>query len=185
MADILILVGIGVIWLIWKGIEGASNATSSINAKVQDKQAFKTQRSQKYENRIIDVSKGLFDRNSDIIEKFEMRVEAHPSQTHSYSRRYRSYSSTSSYHIENLTRDCINEIALAENNFSVSPGALYLSNWKSNAPKDWALLATQIEERLRTKQSWLIREETKSRELEQEIARVDDALRARIAKRKN
>ena len=102
MADILIILGIGIVWLIWKGVEGASKTTANINTKIQDKQAFQTKRDEKYQSRVIDGLKGLFDRNSDIIKKFEDKVEARPSQTHSYSRRHRSYSSTGSYHIENL-----------------------------------------------------------------------------------
>lgn len=186
MAYALVLIGIGIIWVIIKVFEGISDAGVSLNARMQSKQSFKTQRNEKYEGRIVDINESLFNRNLDIIKKFEKKIEAHPSESHSYSRRYRSYSSPGTYHIENLTRDCINEIALAEDKFEVSPGTAYLSSWKTSAPtKDWVDLATQIENHFRETQKELLAEEAQTRELEQQIERIDSSLKARISKRKN
>lgn len=203
MAAVLVLIGLGFLWLVIKGIEGISDASANLAARNQNKETFKNQRGEKYSNRVIDSAKSLFSRNLDIIEKFAKKVEAHPSESHSYGRRYRSYSSPGNYHIENLTRDCINEIALAEDNFGVSPGSAYLSNWKPTASKDWATLATEVEAHLRAAQEELRTaekkadeleqkrqrerqaKETKEKELAREISRIDSALKARIAKRNN
>ena len=126
MTQIVILVIIGIIWVIYKAFEGISNSVSEAknNIKVQAK------RNEKFGDRQIDISKNLFERNLDIIQKFSGKIEA---ATYSF------------YYIENLTRDCINEICLAENKVSIQPGHRYLSTWKNTASSEWATLASQIE----------------------------------------
>lgn len=198
-----VLVGIAIIWLIMKGFEGASNVASNLSAGVKEKEDFKKRRNEKYLGHVVDTTRNLFERNFDIIKQFEKKVEAHPSESYSYGRRYRHHTSPGSYHIDNLTRDCINEIALAEDSYGTSPGSAYLSGWKPTAPKEWAELATQIEGHFRGIQKELLKAEmvadeleqkrhreriekqTREKELVKEIARIDAALRARIAKRDN
>lgn len=190
MAAFLVLVGLGVLWLIGQAFEGASQVSSNIATRNREREAFKTKRDTEYNDRVVDTTKNLFERNRDIISKFESKVKTNPPETHSssygrYGRRYRSYSSPDSYYIENLTRDCLNEIALAENNFAVYPNATYLSNWRLSAPIEWNNLSEEIEKTLRLKQTNLKTEENEREELKREIARIDDVLKARVAKRKD
>jgi len=126
MTQVVILIIIGIIYLIFKAFEGVSDTVSGIkdNKKLQD------ERNKKFGERIIDHSKSLFDRNLDIIKKFADKIDP---------------DSYRSYYIENMTRDCINEICLAENNISTQPGYSYLSTWKNTANSEWANLANQIE----------------------------------------
>ncbi len=127
----VVLIIAGIIWLIVKGSKGVS----SISSTNQKNQSFLNRRDEKYKDRVIDTSKSLFDRNTDIIKQFELKVTGA-----STSYRY--------YETDNITRDCINEIALAENKMSVSPDHKYLSQWIGNAPAEWSALAKQIKSSL-------------------------------------
>ncbi len=125
MADLVVLIIIAIVYVVFKAFEGTTKAVSGI----QNHKKFQDERNQKFNNRKIDTSKDLFDRNFDIIQKFAEKIEI---------------DSYRSYYIDNLTRDCINEICLAENQTSIQPGHSYLSTWKSTASNEWATLAKQI-----------------------------------------
>jgi len=127
MTQIVILIIIGIIYLIFKAFEGVSDAVSS----AQNNKKLQKEHNEKFGNREIDTSKSLFDRNIDIIKEYAEKIDPES---------YRSY------YLENLTRDCINEICLAENKTSIQPGYAYLSSWKSNASSEWVTLASQIED---------------------------------------
>ncbi len=129
----VILIIIGIVWVISKASEGASN----VSASIEKKRTFNDERNRKYKERFIDPSKSLFQRNQDIISAFESKITNHD---------YRSYRSYTNYYIENETRDCINEICLAEGRMDIQPSSAYLSNWISSAPKEWVELARQIEQ---------------------------------------
>lgn len=77
-----------------------------------------------------DTWKTLFDRNFAIIKNYSKKIG-----TTSYK----------PYYIENLTRDCINEICIAENKISIQPGSRYLRDWKKTASIEWSTLASKIE----------------------------------------
>lgn len=126
MTQVVILIIIGIIYLIFKAFEGVSNTVSN----VQDNKKLQEERNKKFGDRAIDTSRSLFDRNLDIVKKYAEKIEP---------------DSYMSYYIENLTRDCINEICLAENSTSIQPGYSYLSTWKSSANDEWLALATKIE----------------------------------------
>lgn len=129
----VILIIIGIVWLFSKASSGVSNAGSSL----KNKQLFNDERNKKYKDRLVDTSKSLFERNKDIIKDFENKITNND---------YRSYRSYRNYYIENETRDCINEICLAEGRMDIKPSSNYLSSWINTAPKDWAELAKQIEQ---------------------------------------
>ncbi|MFZ2593621.1 MAG: restriction endonuclease [Minisyncoccia bacterium] len=137
-----IIVIIGLAWLVIKVFEGLSGGVSNIAQNRKNKEAFEIERSTEYSDRFIDTTKNLYERNIDIIESFTKRVTARSEDNpYSYSGRY----SSKNYFFDNLTRDCINEIALAENNYNVRPNTEYLSNWKPKVSQEWQLLATEIE----------------------------------------
>lgn len=169
----LILGVIGIGWVIFKIIEGISDAsTASANRR-----KMQAELSQKYGNRSVDRSKSLFERNVDIIHSFESKIKAHSTESsYSYRRRY----SSGSYYIENETRDCINEVAVAEGNFSARPNSAYLSNWRSTVPKDWVQLSEQIEALFRQKQKQLLDEERRIQEARAEEQRRLDEEKRRI-----
>lgn len=127
MTQILILIIIGIIYITVKAFEGVSDVIYSTqnNKKLQEEYV------KKFGNREIDTSKSLFDRNLDIISKYAKKIDPDSYRV---------------YYIENLTRDCINEICLAENKTSIQPGSSYLSNWKNNISGEWITLANQIED---------------------------------------
>lgn len=127
MTHIAILIIIGIIYLIFKAFEGVSDVVSS----AQNNKKLQEEHNKKFGNREIDTSKSLFDRNIDIIKKYAEKIDP---------------DSYRSYYLENLTRDCINDICLAENEASIQPGYSYLSRWKSNVSSEWITLASQIED---------------------------------------
>src|SRR5437868_1279708 len=96
MPEILILILVGIGWVFVKIVEGVSSTQSSYKKQKE----LEEERAIKFKDRLIDRSKNLFERNKDIVERFEKRLDA---------------TSYRSYYIENETRDCINEICLAEN----------------------------------------------------------------------
>jgi restriction system protein len=127
MTQALILILIGIIWIIFKIIQGISNSASESNKN----RIIQNKRNEIYGTRVIDSSKSLFERNIDIIHKFAGKIETDSSQW---------------YYIENLTRDCINDICLAENKASIRPGHSYLSTWKNGVSTEWLQLANQLQE---------------------------------------
>lgn len=141
MWKVAILVIIWVGRIIYKIYESISDSVSESRSKKTSYKFTSEERDLKYWNRQIDTSKDLFDRNIDIITDYASKIDAHA---------YRSY------YIENLTRDCINEICLAENKLSMQPGYSYLSSWKPTAGNAWQTLATQIESYF-NKAKWEIR----------------------------
>jgi len=156
MTQIVILVIIGIIWIIFKIFEGISNSVS----KAKNDRKVQEERNAKFGNRKINISKSLFDRNLDIIKKFSEKIED---------------SSYRSYYIENLTRDCINEICLAENKISIKPGSKYLRDWKNTASSEWTALASQIEKYFQEEKQKLQEEKQKLEKLMAQIVstRID------------
>lgn len=154
MTQIVVLVIIGLIWVIFKIFESISNSIS----ENKQNNILQSQRNEKYWNRQIDTSKSLFDRNFDIIQSFWEKIEP---------------DSYRSYYIENLTRDCINEICLAENKTSIQPWYKYLNEWKRNINNDWLNLANQIE-------SYLQNTKNKLRELTNKISKERNKLQELI-----
>lgn len=154
---ILIVIGIG--WLIIKAFEGASDTAASYKKK----QDFKREKDEKYKDRVIDTSKDLFERNRDIISKFEDKIS-------SSSYRY--------YYLENETRDCINEICIAEGRSDIQPSYKYLSNWRTSAPKEWVELSQKIEKVFSDRQKAL-------REVDTKISSTQSKLNALKSKRQN
>ncbi len=149
MPEILILIVIGIIWLFAKASDGVSGVGSTVKKKLQ----FNEERDKKYKERNIDLSKSLFDRNIDIIKNFERKIT---SSGNSYS--FRSYRD---HYIENETRDCINEICLAENRNDIRPLSKYLSTWITSAPREWAELAKQIEKVFNDRKTELVNVEAR------------------------
>lgn len=132
-AIIVLIIGaiFGLLWGIIKFIFSIfeTTKTKKIGAEKMNKE-----REDKFAGREVNTSLNLFDRNEDIIEKYKERIV-----TSSSSRSYRYY------YIDNMTRDCINDICIAEGDYNIKPGQSYLSSWKSNAPEEWKDLATKIE----------------------------------------
>ena len=127
----IIIIIIVIIWVVFKISRETSNAISGTASKKKQEEEFKTERSEKYSTRIIDTSSSLFERNKDIIDGFSKNL-------------LRSISKYKFYQIDNITRDCINEICLAEERNDIRPNYEYLSNWKNKAPSDWVELSEQI-----------------------------------------
>jgi restriction system protein len=152
-------------WIIVKAIEGISTATSSITGYGKDKQTFNAQRLAKYPNRVVDTTKGLFERNRDIIENFERIIKIKPKgNSHSFG--------SGKYYLDNLTIDCINEICLAENNFRVYPGKVYLPDWSKKAPSDWLKLSQDIKSIFVKRNEQLLIEQEEKNKKEQERLRL-------------
>jgi HJR/Mrr/RecB family endonuclease len=147
---------IGLVIVVWI-ISQISDAFSSGATQAQKKRELEAERD-KYKDREIDASQNLFERNIDIIEKFEQTIT--------------SYSGYRSYYIENETRDCINEICLAENRLDLRPAYSYLSNWRSNAPQDWVELSRQIEEIFRARKQNIEELERKINNVRKELEKA-------------
>ena len=127
---ILIIIGFLILffWLILIVIGSISNIIQGR----KNKNEFEIKRNFRYSDRVIDTTKDLYDRNIDIIEKHLKDVSISSS-------RYKYY------YIDNMTRDCINDICLAEGKDDIKPSNTYLSNWKTRAPHDWQQLSSYIE----------------------------------------
>lgn len=177
----VIIIGAGIIWLIVSIINGASDAVGNVKLQKINKDKFNNSRMEKYPNRIIDASKNIFDRNQDIIDNFIIKVVAYPKENSYYSRRY----SYQNYYFDNLTRDCLNEICLAENNFSVYPDTSYLSDWIKSAPVEWVKLSEKIKKIFEEKQEKLITEEReRAREIEM-VKRLEEQHQQEIKREKS
>jgi len=154
----VILVIIVIVWIISKASEGVSDVSSSIKKK----QSFNDERNKKYKDRVVDTALSLFERNQDIIQDFESRI------TNS---NYGSYRSYRSYYIENETRDCVNEICLAEGRMDIQPSSSYLSSWIGSAPAEWAQLARQIEQTFNNRKQKLSQLDTEISEVKSTLQR--------------
>ncbi len=138
-------------WILIKIYESVSEGISSSNRNIEQKRKFEEERLSKYSERSIDLSRNLYERNQDIIKKYEKNISSHSS-------RY--------YYIENETRDCINEICLAENKSNLRPGSSYLSSWVTNAPEEYKELANAIKKLFSDKQRNLKEFEAQEHKLE-------------------
>jgi HJR/Mrr/RecB family endonuclease len=147
MPEILVIVVIIIIWI----FSGVSKSISDSSSALEKKKKFEKERIQKFGDRVIDKTKSLFDRNQDIIEKYKKTISLHSS-------RY--------YYIENMTRDCINEICLAEGAKDISPHYDYLSTWQLKAPNEWLELSKLILKSFSEKQNILKNILVKEREKE-------------------
>lgn len=108
-------------------------------------------RKDKFPNRIVDGNLSLYLRNNDIIER----------QVSSISTSAIKYS----YFIDNLVRDCINDICIAEGRNEIRPGHKYLSDWYKTAPEEWKILSTQIKKFLTEKNEQFERQKREKEEL--------------------
>ena len=150
----VILILIGIVFFIGWLISEVSSSVSSNASNKKRNQELERERESKYKNRQIDITKSLFERNEDIINKHKKEISSSSSSS-----RYRYY------YIDNMTRDCINEICLAEGKFSIRPNYTYLSAWKMSAPKEWIELASQIEKVFESRQKELKEIEEKKAEI--------------------
>lgn len=155
----VVIIIVGVLWLI-------GQLSSSSTDKV-DKQELEEAKN-KYKNRRIDKTVTLFERNLDIIEQFKKKIVNNPTY-------YRA-----NYYIENETRDCINEICLAESKLNLRPNSSYLSSWQNTAPTEWVELSRQVENVFRKKQQEIAKFEYEiaetSRELEDRKTKHQDPI---------
>jgi hypothetical protein len=110
-----------------------------------------------------------FDNNLDIIKKYAGKLKPYS---------YRSY------YIENLTRDCINEICSAKNRISIQPGSLYLSTWKSSASSELVTLAAQIEDYFEKEKQKLEEENQKLEKEKAEFYRAHSDFEKIVSERK-
>ncbi len=117
---ILFIIGF-VIWAITVVI-------SDFYSKREESKKIKSEFNKKYPNRITNKDLSLFERNKDIIDKYLRGV----------------INSNHSYYIDNITRDCLNDICIAEKRGDIRPNTSYLSTWKNNAPEEWRELSMQI-----------------------------------------
>jgi predicted PurR-regulated permease PerM len=106
-AIIILIVG-AILGVLWQVIKFFISLFSQYSADQEEKKKIETERVNKFADRVIDTSLGLFERNKDIIEKHLKRIS-----TSSSNYRY--------YYIDNMTRDCINDICLAEGNHKNRP----------------------------------------------------------------
>ncbi len=153
MLQILILIVIGIIW----GFVKISESVSTGSRAIQDSKKFDEERLKKFGDRKVDSTQSLFERNNDIIEKHKKDISTSSS-------RYRYY------YIDNMTRDCINEICLAEGQSKIRPNYTYLSTWKMNAPKEWKDLSLQIERLFTSRQNEMKEIEERQTEIMQKEA---------------
>ncbi|MBI3440909.1 MAG: hypothetical protein HY052_03750 [Proteobacteria bacterium] len=110
---ILLIFVIG--WVLLKVLRGIFEYSS----KLKEEQSLKKEIKEKYPNRVINKKLSLFERNKDIIDAHLKSISVS--------------SSHRSYYIDNHTRDCINDICLAESENNIRPDHAYLSYWKQAA----------------------------------------------------
>ena len=154
-AIIILIVG-AIFALVWGIIKFIFSIFDTAKTNRVESEKMTKEREGKFAGREVDVTLGLFERNEDIIEKYKKKIV-----TSSSSRGYRYY------YIDNMTRDCINDICLAEGKYDIKPGHSYLSTWKSIAPEEWKDLSIKIESIFKTKEKELERIEKEDTEREQ------------------
>jgi hypothetical protein len=93
----------------------------------------------------------LYERNKDIIEK---HLNAVTSGSHR------------SYYADDATRDCVNDICLAEGQIDIRPQHQYFRNWKQGAPQNWVELAEEIRGKISSRIKELEDIKSAERELE-------------------
>src|SRR4051812_29546626 len=101
-----LILGIIIIgWILLALIQSGAEAFDEFKKK----QAFKKISQEKFPNRQINTNLSLYDRNKDIIQQHLEKM-----------------SSSSRYHFtDDFTRDCINDICIAEGASALSPGYKY------------------------------------------------------------
>jgi hypothetical protein len=77
------------------------------------------------------------------------------------------------YHVDNLTRDCINEVARRERRPGLSPGTLWLSQWEMRAdiPQEWLALKDRIRTALTAKRDALQKKQAEEWEADRQRKR--------------
>src|SRR3989344_2051373 len=153
---------LGIIVIGW--IISAISETASNTARNQQR---KKELEQKWSHRQIDRSKNLFDRNQDIIDKHLNKISV------GYQR---------SYYIENIVRDCVQDIAEAEGMPNLGPNHQYLSQWTSSANQEYKDLSQQLltsfenhKQKLENKKKEKVREqEQKESEVRSETKRINE-----------
>lgn len=141
----IIVIIIGGIWWFFSNSNGSSSTTNKLK--------FYQDRTDKYVGRVTNKELSLFDRNLDIIESFVANVNTSEG---SYSYRTNRYENS---YIDNITRDCINDICVAENNVNVYPDTVSLITWKMKAPAEWKVLAELIHKKLSERRAELVEKE--------------------------
>ncbi len=149
---IIIIIFVVIIWAVIKGSEGFDHIVSSS----EENRRRNKERDEKFGTRTIDSTKPLLERNLDIINEFSEKV---------------SPDSYQSYHIENLVRDCLNDICLAEK-VSPSPGSSYLSTWKRTAPPEFITLANTIQNIFSSKKEAILESRKRIHESERQLNRL-------------
>lgn len=144
--QIAILLLIGVIMLIGWAVSSIQDGLENSRRKKERLGKLK----EKWGDRQVDSSKNLEERNEDIIQKHLKQVRG------GYQR---------PYYVENSVRDCIQEIAEAENNLDAAPNYEYLSNWTQRAIPEYLELKESLLKRFHKKQEEVeVREEKKEKE---------------------
>lgn len=110
---------------------------------------------EKWGDRKIDRSQSLERRNEDIIQGFLEKIT----------------NNSRSYYIENTVRDCIREIAQAENNSVMSPNHEYLNRWSQRATPEYLFLSKVLLQRFRARFN-----EMESKEKEVKIQKINQEL---------
>lgn len=147
----LIVVVVIVIYIISKISDGSQNKEK--DKKIEEERS-------KYKDRVLNLELSLYERNSDIIEEFKNKI----STAHFYDR----------YYLDNLVRDTLNEICLAENQIKFRPNYAYLSSWELNAPKDWVELSRKIKDDFRNRLDELKKDEEElNTEISQKKAEIN------------
>lgn len=152
VAAVLFLILVGLIW----AISSISESISKSQREARQRAEFKKKRDEKYGGRIIDKSKSLYERNKDIIAQFEAKIKP-------------GYHGGGHY-FDDLVRDCINEICLAEERMQVAPNNNYLYRWETTAPSDLKMLSATMKSEFEILHKRLDRE---NREKEMELARIE------------
>lgn len=152
MIYIIAIVGI----IIW-AISAIQDSAKEQKAKQEKLNRVK----QKWGNRKIDESLSLLERNKDVINSHLEKIKT------GYQRWY---------YIENSVRDCVQDIAEAENRLDIAPNYRYLSNWKTSAPDEWKALATKLESLFKKRKSLL-------EDIENEVAKTRIKLNELLSKK--
>ncbi len=116
---------------------------------------------EKFSSRKVVFGANLYERNRDIIDQHLSAVNLNSSRLH--------YS-------DNATRDCINDICLAEGQANLRPQYEYLSHWIATAPPEWVELANAIKREISAQRKILETSEieNKRREVQRNIQKLND-----------
>jgi hypothetical protein len=158
--QILILVIMGLVLLV--GWIISSIQQRALTARTNNERLRRIK--QKWGNRKIDKGKSLEERNQDIIQEHLSRLRA------GYHR---------SYYIENSVRDCVQEIAEAENSLAIAPNHEYLSTWERRATPKYFELKNSLLKRFRERHEGLNR--TQQQEEDKAINEESQRLREKYS----